>query len=294
MQSDRAPSSTLVRIREPEPSEGSLLPIVPRLPPELTDLVIDFLRDDIYALANCSLTCRAWLPRARLHKFRLVRFTPRSYSGWKRSFKAARLADRKLVRLVRELSIENIGSGRLKMWNDAALRDIVCHFPDVTKLSLAHDDLYFYDAFDRITQLKSLRLYNYLIPNLAYFTKMMTTLPHLEELSLIDVSMNSVTDQPEAPQTFIVHGPPLKRLEVVRSLGNSDYLAFLLQHYSMCSHMKSLALLPMPLGSMDVWGRSIRMMGSLEHLKLSMVQELEVPLEPMDGKHSPLLPGNPL
>ncbi|KAI1787329.1 hypothetical protein LXA43DRAFT_844823, partial [Ganoderma leucocontextum] len=45
----------------------------PRLPPELTDRVIDFLHDDHLALSSCSLTCSSWLPTSRLHRFRLVR-----------------------------------------------------------------------------------------------------------------------------------------------------------------------------------------------------------------------------
>ncbi|OCH95240.1 hypothetical protein OBBRIDRAFT_613978, partial [Obba rivulosa] len=39
------------------------------LPSELIDSIIDFLHDDREALANCSLTCRSWLPRTRYHKF---------------------------------------------------------------------------------------------------------------------------------------------------------------------------------------------------------------------------------
>ncbi len=44
----------------------------PRLPPELTDRVIDHLHDDPTSLAACSLVCSAWLPAARFHHFREV------------------------------------------------------------------------------------------------------------------------------------------------------------------------------------------------------------------------------
>ncbi|OCH84290.1 hypothetical protein OBBRIDRAFT_741816, partial [Obba rivulosa] len=40
-----------------------------RLPPELTDTIIDFLHDDDAALRACSLTCRAWLRSSRTHLF---------------------------------------------------------------------------------------------------------------------------------------------------------------------------------------------------------------------------------
>lgn len=41
----------------------------PRLPAELTDMVIDHLRDDRKTLSATSLAARAWLPRSRVHKF---------------------------------------------------------------------------------------------------------------------------------------------------------------------------------------------------------------------------------
>ncbi|OCH87113.1 hypothetical protein OBBRIDRAFT_691512, partial [Obba rivulosa] len=40
------------------------------MPPELNDMVIDYLHDDFDSLKNCSLTCRAWLPACRMHLFR--------------------------------------------------------------------------------------------------------------------------------------------------------------------------------------------------------------------------------
>lgn len=47
--------------------------LVPRLPPELCDRIIDYLFCDRCALSACALTCRAWLPASRLHLFRHVR-----------------------------------------------------------------------------------------------------------------------------------------------------------------------------------------------------------------------------
>ncbi|KAH9917036.1 uncharacterized protein B0H18DRAFT_1136832 [Fomitopsis serialis] len=42
------------------------------LPCELRDTVIDLLHTDHGSLKACSLTCRAWLPRARYHLFRTI------------------------------------------------------------------------------------------------------------------------------------------------------------------------------------------------------------------------------
>ncbi|KAH9915123.1 uncharacterized protein B0H18DRAFT_915170, partial [Fomitopsis serialis] len=43
-----------------------------RLPPELTDRIIDYLHTDVHSLCACALTCRTWLPAARYHRFRSV------------------------------------------------------------------------------------------------------------------------------------------------------------------------------------------------------------------------------
>ena len=41
----------------------------PALPIELVEEIIDNLRNDLPALSNCALVCRAWLPRAHFHRF---------------------------------------------------------------------------------------------------------------------------------------------------------------------------------------------------------------------------------
>lgn len=43
--------------------------LAPRLPPELTDMIIDYLHDHKSALQTCSLTCKGWLNSSRHHLF---------------------------------------------------------------------------------------------------------------------------------------------------------------------------------------------------------------------------------
>ncbi|KIP09924.1 hypothetical protein PHLGIDRAFT_288540 [Phlebiopsis gigantea 11061_1 CR5-6] len=52
-------SSTLTKVRS----------IAARLPPELCDMIIDFLYDEKPVLSICTLVCRAWLRAARYHLF---------------------------------------------------------------------------------------------------------------------------------------------------------------------------------------------------------------------------------
>ncbi|KAF7299925.1 F-box domain-containing protein [Mycena chlorophos] len=46
--------------------------MLPSLPPELIDYIVDFLHDDPFALRTCSLVCRALVPAARFHAFQHV------------------------------------------------------------------------------------------------------------------------------------------------------------------------------------------------------------------------------
>ncbi|KAF9459765.1 hypothetical protein BDZ94DRAFT_1312142 [Collybia nuda] len=55
------------------------------IPSEVYDVIIDHLHDDLNALLECSIVCRAWLPTTRLHLFREIRFNalalPASFSA---------------------------------------------------------------------------------------------------------------------------------------------------------------------------------------------------------------------
>lgn len=44
-----------------------------RLPPEICDLIIDWLWDDLRALKRCRRVCKDWVPRSRRHLFHTVR-----------------------------------------------------------------------------------------------------------------------------------------------------------------------------------------------------------------------------
>ncbi|KAJ7115411.1 hypothetical protein C8R44DRAFT_709797, partial [Mycena epipterygia] len=46
-----------------------LVPPAQRLPPELTDYIIDFLWESQPDLRACCLVCREWLPSSRRHLF---------------------------------------------------------------------------------------------------------------------------------------------------------------------------------------------------------------------------------
>ncbi|KAF9473404.1 hypothetical protein BDN70DRAFT_965243 [Pholiota conissans] len=45
---------------------------MPPLPPEICDIALDYLHDDIQALVKCSTLCKSWLPTCRLHLYSTV------------------------------------------------------------------------------------------------------------------------------------------------------------------------------------------------------------------------------
>jgi hypothetical protein len=47
-----------------------------KLPPEITDRIVDFLHSDSSALSACSLVCKSWLPGSRHHLFKRLVFSP--------------------------------------------------------------------------------------------------------------------------------------------------------------------------------------------------------------------------
>jgi hypothetical protein len=46
-----------------------------KVPPELTDRIIDFLHSDRKALKTCALVCKSWIPSSRLHLFETLYLT---------------------------------------------------------------------------------------------------------------------------------------------------------------------------------------------------------------------------
>ena len=43
--------------------------MLPAIPQELSDTILDFLHDDMAALCSAGLVCRSWLPASRFHLF---------------------------------------------------------------------------------------------------------------------------------------------------------------------------------------------------------------------------------
>ena len=65
-----------------------------RLPPELTDRIIDFCHNDKATLSNCALTHSSWLAASRLHLFHTVT-TTRAHQGRSRAIQLASIVHKR-------------------------------------------------------------------------------------------------------------------------------------------------------------------------------------------------------
>jgi hypothetical protein len=47
----------------------------PAIPQELSDMIIDFLHNDVSALCSAGLVCKSWLPTSRFHLFSRIQLS---------------------------------------------------------------------------------------------------------------------------------------------------------------------------------------------------------------------------
>ena len=50
--------------------------MLPAIPQELSDMIIDFLFKDVTALCSAALVCKSWLPASRFHLFSDIELNP--------------------------------------------------------------------------------------------------------------------------------------------------------------------------------------------------------------------------
>ena len=119
--------------------------MMPKVPVELTDYIIDFLHKDARTLAACALVCRAWTPAARFHLFRAVVLQDH---GFVSSFQRLLGTAPDLGLYVRELTVAKfvtVSSVFLPAKPPLSVAESIPHvlrqLPHLRALTLAHMDL---------------------------------------------------------------------------------------------------------------------------------------------------------
>ena len=87
---------------------------IPEFPPEVIDIILDFLHSDKVTLTACSLTSTAWRPTSQYHLFHEIEFTPPDFQSF---LDDADNLKSNIPTLVRRLIIRASGS-----WTIAAMR----------------------------------------------------------------------------------------------------------------------------------------------------------------------------
>ncbi|KAI0341958.1 hypothetical protein BDW22DRAFT_222007 [Trametopsis cervina] len=169
---------------------------VPRIPPELTDRIIDYLRHDVCALSNCSLTCKSWLPRSRHHRFKKVAVDVISWQSLLRLL----VRTPEIGTLVRSLCIchqtkNRIGLSRIPTWNSELLAALTDRLVNVERLQLDTIDVnpptteVLKAAFPRIQTLYLARVH---IENVMTLFALFEFFTRLREVRFVDVFLKHI------------------------------------------------------------------------------------------------------
>ena len=174
----------------------------PPLPPEMLDLIVDFLHDEPDALRACCLVSKSWVYRARGHLFAHVEFSLKSHIKlWKRTFPDPSNSP---ARHTRSLSIRR---SPVVTFVDTGVGGWTRTFSGIVRL---HVDIRGFGGGKKVSliplhglssALKSLRLaYGSSTPSSEIFS-FVCSFPLLEDLALVSLGGNSEIDEWKVPST---------------------------------------------------------------------------------------------
>ena len=87
----------------------------PRLPQEISDYVVDLLQDEHETLKQCRLISKSWIPRARMHIFRVIRFeSPNDPAAWTKTFPDPANSPGSLARCLHVACVGDVAAAILK------------------------------------------------------------------------------------------------------------------------------------------------------------------------------------
>lgn len=239
----------------------------PRLPPELTDRVIDFLQYDLRALATCALTCRAWLPRSRHHMFRQVRLHYRSGQ----SFEALLAKRPELGMQVRELLTTVTRSEHRPTWVDEALPNIVLKLPNVTKVVLKGPGVYQSMPLSNLLKLRELVLSSCDCLSVDEFASLVGSLPRLETIIIENAR---VSENTPISLRRTIDRPVLKNFVCIYSRLCVGLFSDWIIQESLHTSLESVTLIPVQRTAIPALGRLIdAVQDTLKHLTLAFTSQ---------------------
>ena len=166
------------------------------LPPEIFDLIVDFLHDEPDALKACCLVSKSWVHRTRKHLFAQVKFASKyPFKLWQKTFpdpsdSPAHYARSLSIRMSEAVTPADTGAGN---WIRA--------FSDVIRLKLAivHIDPSLAPLHGLSPTLKSLHVHHGSSLRLSEIFGLVCSFPLLEDLTLISSNFNYEVDEWNVP-----------------------------------------------------------------------------------------------
>ncbi|KAJ7182520.1 hypothetical protein C8R43DRAFT_6616 [Mycena crocata] len=258
---------------------GSVQPVEPNLPAELSDEIIGWIgafQNPWKDLSSCSLVCKAWLPASRSHLFHSAKVTLDKAPLWNAFLKSSHLTSylRHIEILGRfdpdmpyETEIAQVNAMYELLPHLAQLTTVTSLCVDVQSWASLEDVhvTYLCSAFPNLT---ALELRTGKIRNNLQLMHILSHFSLLQRLSLVHMKVSAFDPIPEAhPRTLSPHLHTLKIAYGQRVLGKKDWLC---ASYPLAA-VRHLELRDVPQGELASVGRLMRHLGDrLTTLVLSM------------------------
>lgn len=251
----------------------------PRLPPELTDRVLDFLHDDTRTLNACSTVSKSWLASTRLHRFRMVHLADsRRHIAFGRLL-AQFPAVLPFIRAVRtsgdDICSTDSHAGLLPSTmvlyadNFAMLRDALPRLPQPIDLSMVSANLPHANAF---TNVRALTLEACHLPAFTRLAEWLCVMPGLESVHLSECDIRAeIGPPPLAPVECV---PVLRKVALDRSEFSSSAVVEALLKRGI--RLEALMILPITGFELGKWQRLLEAAGpSLKQIAVSVLASLD-------------------
>ncbi|EMD39707.1 hypothetical protein CERSUDRAFT_112011 [Gelatoporia subvermispora B] len=245
--------------------------ILPRLPPELTDIIIDLVSDDSVSLRSCSLTCSSWLPRTRVHLFKNVSVSVRNAEAFEKLITITP----EIGSYVREIHVYHQHGvyQSSPVWLDTnILRPLSKYLQQVRKIVLAGEGTYTPTSLIQLPSIEILEIRDCGIDSLDDLLSLMVGLPRLRSI----ISRGTDYGPSHKPPKRQDEAPPsLRVLEFVQSFMTPGIYMDWLIAQSMCTHLESLTAVPVAMQHIPHLGRVVQACSStLRHIRIS-VEEID-------------------
>ena len=173
--------------------------MLPSLPPEILDLIVDNLHDQLVTLKACCLVSKSWVPRSRSHIFAHIELSLRFIRSWMKAFPDPSNTPIHHTRNL-HLRIRNLGVLPIKVCAR------ICSFRRIQELSVSNfgwgelHSVSFVQLRGLSPTLKSLHLSTSAGTPISDIVYLICSFPSLKDLSLHSVR-ESDTDVWAAPPT---------------------------------------------------------------------------------------------